>query len=90
MVLLDTNIIIEWFKANTGILKQIEKIGVQNICISKMTVLEMYIGMLNKREQQKIKKFLNGISQIDIDKETINLSIDLIIKYCLSLLVKCF
>jgi tRNA(fMet)-specific endonuclease VapC len=84
MVLLDTNIIIEWFKANEQILEEIKKIGIKNICISKITVLEMYIGVLNKKELRTIKKFLLNFSQVDFDKEIIDRSIELIIKYRLS------
>ena len=49
-----------------------------------MTVLEMYIGVLNKRERQKIKKFLNKIVQLEINSSIIDTSIDLVYKYRLS------
>jgi tRNA(fMet)-specific endonuclease VapC len=84
MVLLDTNIIIELFKANQQILDEIVKIGIKNTCISKITVLELYIGVLNKREQQKVKNFLSNFSQINIDNQIIDRTIELIFQYRLS------
>lgn len=84
MVLLDTNILIELFKANQKILEEIIRIDLKNTCISKITVLELYIGVLNKKEQQKIKKFLSNFSQINIDNQIIDKTIELVYQYRLS------
>ncbi len=84
MVLLDTNILIELFKGNQKILEEIIRIDLKNTCISKITVLELYIGVLNKKEQQKIKKFLSNFSQISIDNQIIDKTIELVFQYRLS------
>lgn len=84
MILLDTDIIIEWFKGNTKVEKRIVSIDVQNICISKVSVLEMYVGALNKRELNKINKFLDKITQLSINDEITDTAVELIYKYYLS------
>jgi predicted nucleic acid-binding protein len=56
MILCDTNIIIEILKGNKGTINIIESIGLENIAISSVTVMELYFGALNKRELNKIKK----------------------------------
>jgi len=53
-MLLDTNIIIELFKGNAKILELLTK--EKNLCISSITVMELYFGAFNKREVNKIKK----------------------------------
>jgi hypothetical protein len=50
MILCDTNIIIEILKGNKGTINIIESIGLENIAISSVTVMELYFGALNKRE----------------------------------------
>ena len=56
MILCDTNVIIEALKGDDKTIKIIERIGLENIAISSVTVMEMYFGALNKRELNKIKK----------------------------------
>ena len=84
MVLLDTDILIELAKKNRKIVSHIKKIGETNICISKISVLEMYIGAFDKNELRKIKLFLNDFSQLSVGNSIIDRTIDLIDKYCLS------
>ena len=50
MILCDTNIIIEILKGNKRTINIIESIGLENIAISSVTVMELYFGALNKRE----------------------------------------
>jgi len=84
VILLDTNIIIELFKGNEEIISKIEKIGAENIILSKITVVEMYVGALDKIDLKKIKKYLAKFPKIEITDEIFNLTIDLIEKYYLS------
>ena len=50
MILCDTNVIIETLKGDDKTIKIIERIGLENIAISSVTVMELYFGALNKRE----------------------------------------
>ena len=49
IVLCDTNIIIDLFKDEQRIVKEIKDIGEQSIYISSITAAELYYGALNKR-----------------------------------------
>lgn len=60
MILCDTNVIIETLKGDEKNIKIIEGIGLENIAISSVTVMELYFGALNKRELSKIKKHLKN------------------------------
>ena len=60
MILCDTNIIIEIFKGNERTIEKIKTIGLENIVISSITVMELYFGALNKRELNRIKKDLSA------------------------------
>ncbi len=84
MILLDTNIIIELFKENKTVLSKIEEIGASNVIISKITILEMYVGAIDKRELNQIKKYLAKFPSADVTNDVINLSVDLIEEYYLS------
>jgi tRNA(fMet)-specific endonuclease VapC len=49
MILCDTDVIIEILKGNEKIINSIESIGLENIAISSITVMELYFGALQKR-----------------------------------------
>ena len=53
MILCDTNVIIETLKGDEKTIKFVERIGLENIGISSVTVMELYFGALNKRELNK-------------------------------------
>ena len=67
MILCDTNIIIEILKGNKRTINIIESIGLENIAISSVTVMELYFGALNKRELNKIKKHLQALNIVHFD-----------------------
>ena len=48
MILCDTNVIIEILKGNKRTMSIIENIGLENIAISSITVMELYFGAFNK------------------------------------------
>jgi predicted nucleic acid-binding protein len=50
MILCDTNIFIEAFKNNPSATEMLRRIGFQNISLSAVTLMELYLGELNKRE----------------------------------------
>ena len=62
----------------------IKNIGEQNICITKISVMEMYVGALDKKELIKIKNFLDDFSQIRASDNIINKAVDLVYQYYLS------
>lgn len=56
MILCDTNILIEFYRGNSDIVQELEKIGVPNLAISTVTAGEMYFGARDKRNWGKLKR----------------------------------
>ena len=81
MILCDTNIIIEILKGNEKTIKIIESIGLENIAISSVTVMELYFGALNKRELSKIKKHLKALNIVHFDNDISELAVSMIESY---------
>ncbi len=84
MILLDTNILIELFKRSPEYIAKIKLIGLDNITISRITVFEMILGALNKRELKEINSFLSKFSQININISICDKTVNLLNKYRLS------
>ena len=84
MVLCDTNILINLFNGNADTLASLNNIGLDNIAISDITVMELYQGMGNKAELLQMKKKLKFYDTIQIDIQTSILATELIEKFRLS------
>ena len=84
MIILDTNIVIEVFKNNLIIINRCFSIGIENLCISDVTVGEFYAGTLNKEEKQKIKKHLLQLPNLSLNEAISSIMVGLMEKYCLS------
>lgn len=50
MILCDTNVFIHAFNGNKETIAQLEIIGLDNIVLSAITLMELYQGMGNKAE----------------------------------------
>ncbi|OQY09621.1 MAG: hypothetical protein B6I30_09580 [Desulfobacteraceae bacterium 4572_187] len=81
MILCDTNVIIEILKGNEKTIKTIESIGLKNIAISSVTVMELYFGALNKRELSKIKKHLKALNIVHFDNDVSELAVSMVESY---------
>ena len=81
MILCDSNIIIEVLKGNEKTIKIIENIGLENIAISSVTVMELYFGAFNKKELRKIKKHLKALNIVHFDNDISELAVSLIESY---------
>ena len=60
LILCDTNILISWFKGEEKTISELMKIGLENILLPSITLMEIYQGARNKSELQKIKIKLNS------------------------------
>jgi tRNA(fMet)-specific endonuclease VapC len=65
-IVLDTNILIEILKNNTQTLRTVEGLNGQ-LCISAITVMELYFGARDKAELSRLKKFIELFHLIEID-----------------------
>ncbi len=81
MIILDTNIIIELLKGNKETKELLEGINEEDFAISIITSMELYYGAINKRELNKIKKFLKSFDLLLINEEISKIALDLIEKY---------
>lgn len=84
MVLCDTNIFISAFNGREDTIQLLKEIGVENIVISSITVMELYQGMGNKGELAEMKKRLKFYGVVHIDREISEKSVELISRYKLS------
>lgn len=84
MVLCDTNIFISAFNGREYTIQNLKEIGVENIILSSITVMELYQGMGNKEELAKMKKRLKYYGVLHINKEISEKSVELIGLYKLS------
>ncbi len=84
MILLDTNIVIELLKGNDEIFSEIKKIGVDNLVLSKITILEMYVGALDKNDLIKIQKYLVKFPKLEFTDQIMDKTTKLVYQYYLS------
>ena len=84
MILCDTNVIIEALKKNPVVIQMIEKIGLERIAVSVVTVMELYYGALHKAELKKIKRHLSSIRIFQIDEAISVAASELIERYAKS------
>ncbi len=84
MILCDTNILIEFYRGNSEIVSQLQKIGLPNLAISVITVGEIYFGARNKRELRQIERNLSLLKQVPLDSNVSQHFLALLERYALS------
>jgi len=84
MILCDTNILIELYKNNASVVAIVEAIGQNNVAVSDVTRAELFVGALNKRELQILRKDVNKLTIFPIQVEISVTAISLLENYCLS------
>ena len=62
-------------------IEEIERIGLDNLGISAITVMELYFGALNKRELNRIKNNLQSLRIFHVDSDISEVAVDLIEQY---------
>lgn len=83
MILVDTDIIIDWLKNDLKTINFLEKHKAE-INISIISVLEVLEGARNKYEMQILAEELSKINTIFLDEQICNLARDLFIAFKLS------
>ena len=84
MVLCDTNIFIHAFNGNPDTISELQKIGLDNIVISAVTVMELYQGMGNKKELAQMKSRIRYYDVIEIDSAISKLAVRFVEQFNLS------
>jgi len=84
MILVDTNIFIEYYKNNSLICKQLEHIDPKEIRINDIVCAELYFGARNKQELSNIVADMEKLTDLPITPNISKLAVDLVKQYCLS------
>ena len=84
ILMLDTNIIIDYLKQKPNVVSFIEKYGKGNIVLSPFVVMEIYQGVLNKEDLNRTRKKLKGFTSLTIDQAIIDLALQIQQQYVLS------
>jgi len=84
MVLCDTNIFISAFNGRADTIDQLDKIGLADIVLSSITVMELFQGMGNKTELAQMKRKIKFYDVVQIDEAISQKAIEFIELYKLS------
>jgi predicted nucleic acid-binding protein len=84
MILCDTNIIIEYYKANAVVLQELKHIGASHIAISVITKAELFYGAKNKQELLVLERNLSFCHCYTLDTQISLLFSELMKTYALS------
>ncbi len=84
MVLCDTNVFIHAFNGNATAIEQLKTIGLEQIAMSAITLMELYQGMGNKTELGQMKKKLHYYDIVHVDSSISKIAIELIENFNLS------
>jgi len=84
MILIDTNIFIEYYKSNPVICKQIEQIDPREIRVNDVVCAELYFGARNKQELDNIVADMEKLTDLLIFPNISKLAMDLVKQYSLS------
>lgn len=84
VILCDTNIIIEFYKENFSIVKELRGIGQKNVAVSVITAGELLYGAFNKEELKQIKRDLEHLHLLQLNSPICECFMELMIEYTLS------
>ena len=84
LVLCDTNVFINFFNGNEETIDIFKKLGDKRILIPSVTVMELYQGMNNKAELNRMKKKIKNYSILHFNTDVSTLTIDYINRFKLS------
>jgi predicted nucleic acid-binding protein len=84
MILVDTNIFIEFYKNNPAICEILERINPQEIVVSDVVCAELYFGARNKLELADIVVDMERLTAFSVSTEISKLAVNLVRQYCLS------
>jgi predicted nucleic acid-binding protein len=88
MILVDTNIFIEYYKNNPVICKVLERLDPQEIAVNDVVCAELYFGARNRQELAHIVSDMKKLTVLAVSSEISRLSVELVKQYCLSYKLK--
>jgi predicted nucleic acid-binding protein len=84
MILVDTNVLIEYYKNNPLICGILEQIDPQETVVNDVVCAELYFGSRNRQELAAIVSDMEKLTVLAITPTISRLSVDLVKQFCLS------
>jgi predicted nucleic acid-binding protein len=84
MILVDTNIFIEYYKNNPAVCEILYNINPREIVVNDVVCAELYFGARNKQELADIVADMKKLTVLAIFPQISRLAVDLVKQYCLS------
>ena len=84
MILIDTNIFIEYYKNNPVICGILEQIDPQEIVVNDIVCAELYFGARNRQELANMVADMEKLTVLAIFPNISRLAVELVKQYCLS------
>ncbi len=84
ILMLDTNILVDYLRQNPQVLAFIENYGKAYLAISPIVSMEVYQGVLDKKDLLRTRKKLNGFASLPLNHEVVLLAMQLQQQYILS------
>ena len=84
MILIDTNIFIEYYKNNPEICSILEHIDTQEIVVNDVVCAELYFGARDRQELADIVSDMEKLTVLTISSKISRFAVDLVKQYCLS------
>jgi predicted nucleic acid-binding protein len=84
MILVDTNIFIEYYKNNPEICKILEQIDPVQLVVNDIICAELYYGARNRQELASIVADMEKFTVLPINPKISRFSVSLVKEYCLS------
>jgi predicted nucleic acid-binding protein len=84
MVLCDTNVLIHAFNGRQETINRLIQIGLEDVALSVITVMELYQGAGNKVQLAQLKRKIRYYDVVEIDNAASRLAATLIEKFKLS------
>ncbi len=84
MILVDTNILIDYLRGVKKAEDFVQRQGKTNLAISTVVAMELYQGCLNRREFATIRKELVGFNEIKLNKTVGEVALKLSEQFALS------
>ena len=84
MLLVDTNILIDYLRQKPQAVVFVAQYGKANLALSPIVVMEIFQGVLDQADFQRTRKALNGFVVLDLDPSIGQLAMQLQQQYVLS------
>lgn len=84
MIICDTNILIEFYKADPTVIQTLRRIGAAHIAVSVITKAELFYGARDKQELAKIERHISLCQCYGLNDAISALFIELMSRYSLS------